>query len=211
MYSFASIPSWAKSNWWAILFWKFQFFRETDIMFFGCLAFRVSYFLSGCGMPFFCPIFSILGLSTFFGGIKKYFFQLFGHFMSTHFWVDVECPIFFLVRHFFILGLSIFLVNEKSFFQLFGHFMSTHVWVDVECPIFFLVQHFPILGNGIFCKNFGYSKISPLGISCLLMFKWSRKAIFSYFFFVLWYSIMLFYSYFRPSWLSSMWRVIPWG
>ena len=52
----------------------------------------------------------------------------------------------------------------------------------MECPIFFLVQHFPILGNGIFCKNFGYSKISPLGISCLLMFKWSRKAIFSYFF-----------------------------
>ena len=92
------------------------------------------------GMPYFLvQHFSILGLSIFWD-IKKPFFQLFGHFMSTHLWVDVECPIFFLVRHFSILGLSIFFTfcgYLNFFFQLFGHFVSTRVWVDAECPIFF--------------------------------------------------------------------------
>ena len=65
--------------------------------------------------------------TVFLGILKNLFFQLFGHFMSTHASVDVECPIFFLVRHFSILGLSVFGDIKKPFFQLFGHFMSTHV------------------------------------------------------------------------------------
>jgi hypothetical protein len=61
------------------------------------------------GYPFFCPIFSILGVSIFFSHfwvIWKLFFQLFGRFMSTHFRVDAECPTFFW-PNFFILGLAI--------------------------------------------------------------------------------------------------------
>ena len=37
-------------------------------------------------------------------------FQLIGHFVSTHLWVDSECPTFFLARHFFTPTLVQFLI-----------------------------------------------------------------------------------------------------
>ena len=79
------------------------------LMFFGtwnCLlfqlkvAFRVYSYLSGCGMPYF-----FFGPSFFhsntpynfdvFPNMKLSLLQLIGHFVSTHIWVDSECPTFF--------------------------------------------------------------------------------------------------------------------
>ena len=37
-----------------------------------------------------------------------FFFQLIGHFVSTHLWVDSECPNFFLARCFFIIPIIYF-------------------------------------------------------------------------------------------------------
>ena len=92
----------------------FQIFGDIWKHFFPAVwAFHIYSCLSGCGMPWFFLVrhFSILGLcifSNFWGYLKRFFFQLFGHFISTHVWVDVECPNLFLVRYFFILGLCIF-------------------------------------------------------------------------------------------------------
>ena len=78
--------------------------------------------------------------------MKLSLFQLIGHFVSTHIWVDAECPTFFLAPHFFIpthVEISMFFRSwNYHLFQLIGHFVSTHIWVDSECPTFFLVRCF---------------------------------------------------------------------
>ena len=79
--------------------------------------------------------FSILELSIFqfFGDIqKRCFFQMFRHFVSTHVWVDVECPDFLLVRHFSILGLSIF-----SIFLEYSKVFCFFSCLGILCPLVF--------------------------------------------------------------------------
>ena len=61
--------------------------------------------------------------------------------MSTHVWVDVECPILFWSEIFPFWAL-VFL-GILFFLRLFLFFLSTLLWVDVECPIFFWSDIFP--------------------------------------------------------------------
>ena len=78
-------------------------------------------------------------LFQFLGDIWKHFFQLFGHFMSTHVWVDVKCPNFFLVRHFSILGLCIFSNFWGHLETVFPAVWAFHAYSCLsgcECPIF---------------------------------------------------------------------------
>ena len=117
--------------------------------------------------------------------------------MSTHVWVDVECPNFFLVRHFSILGLCIFSnfwgYLRYFFFQLFGHFISTHVWVDVGCPnVFFgpIFFYFGTLYFFNFLRMFKNIFFSCLGISCLLTFEWMWNALIFF-----WSDIFLFWDF----------------
>ena len=50
-----------------------------------------------------------------------FIFQLFGHFMSTHDWVDVECPNFFFGPTFFYFGTLYFF----KFLRIFETFSSS--------------------------------------------------------------------------------------
>ena len=80
-------------------------------------AFRVHSMLSGFGVPyfFFGSLFFCNPFRTF-SMIFSSIFQLLWHFVSTQWWVDSECPKFFLARR--------FSVPPPSIFQLLGHFVS---------------------------------------------------------------------------------------
>ena len=124
---FMSTRVWAMRNallfFWSdiFLFWDSVFlhiFGDIKKRFAAVLTFYVYSCLSGCGTPYFFW----LDIWTFFlnwGWDIWIFFQLFGHFVSTHFWADAECHTFFLVLHFFIVGLRVSVQGVKS---LGGHF-----------------------------------------------------------------------------------------
>ena len=69
-----------------------------------------------------------------------FFFQLIGHFVSTHLWVDSECPTFFLARHFFMLTLVQFLMffwtwNNPLFHLILAICVYSYLRVDWKCSI----------------------------------------------------------------------------
>ena len=96
--------------------WYFKILGDIWNQFFPAVwAFHVYSCLSGCGMPkfFFGPTFFYFGTLYFFKFLGILFENIFSSCLGisclpTHFWVDVECPVFFLARRFPILGLGIF-------------------------------------------------------------------------------------------------------
>ena len=118
------------------------------------------------------------------GVFENVFFQLFGHFMSTHVWVDVECPNFFWS--------DIFLFWDSVFFQTFEDiwdFFSSS-YLGISCLLIFEWMRNALIFFGLTFFYFGtlyFSQMladiwdifssSCLGISCLLMFEWMWNAL----------------------------------
>ena len=158
---------------WPVIFlllhldWFEHFPRFFFLHFWNIWAFPVHSTLGGFGVPYYflTLFFCIYTLPD--SDIFQFFsiFQLFGHFLSTQCWVDLDC--------------HIFLACLFPFFENSGISYPLNVG-RIGVPYYWLACHFSVLKNSpiwIFVM-ISFPFFSYFGTSCPLNVEWIRSALF---------------------------------